>query len=115
MRGRGLVLVFPHIIPHPIRTLRIARGTHKPRPGHILKIPAERDALCVKQVDYGGDVLGDVHGVVVVESEILAPNGGEVVGLRRVRVRVVFGEQDALPLEVGDVWVEDYFGVVLLV
>lgn len=51
--------------------------------------------------------------LVVVEAEVVAPDGGNVIWLRRVRLGVVICEEDALAFEVCDVRVVDYFGEVL--
>jgi hypothetical protein len=51
--------------------------------------------------------------LVVVEAEVVSPYGGDVVGLGGVRLGVVFRQEDALVLEVDDVWIVDHFGEVL--
>jgi len=54
-----------------------------------------------------------MYGVVVVQAEIIASDGGNIVGLARMGVGIVSVEQDALPLEVGDALVDRDLGKVL--
>ena len=54
-----------------------------------------------------------MYGVVVVQAEIIASDGGNIVGLARMGVGIVSVEQDALPLEVGDALVHRDLGKVL--
>lgn len=51
----------------------------------------------------------------MVEAEVVAPHGGDVVGLGGVRLGIVFGQGNALVFEVKDVWVLHNLGEVLWV
>lgn len=49
----------------------------------------------------------------MVESEVVATYRGEVVGLRRVGLGVVFGKRDAFSFQVGKMGLFDDLGEVL--
>lgn len=63
---------------------------------HILLVVAPRDAFILEQVDDGRYIVGYLGEVVVLHPEVVAADGRDVVGLRRVRERVVVGESDAM-------------------
>lgn len=76
--------MLPHIgirLCHLIAVL----DAREARVGHILLVAAPRDALLVQQVSNARHVCGQRVGVVVVDAEIVAADGGDVVGLGRVR------------------------------
>lgn len=54
-----------------------------------------------------------MYRAVMIESEVVAANGCDIVGLRGVRMRVVLGEEDALAFEVGEMRVTNDFCIVL--
>lgn len=110
----GFLLVLAHVVPFA-RSLSFSRYSHVPRPREILKVPAPGDALRVQHIDYRRHVLGYFYDIVMVEAEVVATDGGQVVGLRGVGVRVVLRQGDTVSFEVGKLRVENDFGVVLQV
>lgn len=112
-RTERQVLVLPDVVPCASRALPVARDAHETGPGLVLKVAAKGNALGVQHVDDSGYVVGDVYGVVMVQAEVVAADGCDIVRLGGVRLGVVLGEQDPLPLEIGDVRIEDDLGVVL--
>lgn len=110
-----IILVFANVIPPSIPRAPFTSEPHEPRARLVLKVPSPAYSLGVEQVYYRGYIPGYSDVLVVVEAEVVAPYRGDVVGLGGVRLAVVFREEDALALEVDDVWVVDYLGEVLSV
>lgn len=110
-----ILLVFANIIPlaAPSATAPLARNTHISRTGYVLKVSSKGYTLRIKQINDGRDIDWDVYRFVMVEAKVIAADGCKVVWLRRVRLGIVLGQEDALALEVGDIRVFDDFGKVL--
>lgn len=49
----------------------------------------------------------------MVHAEVITPDGRDIIWLRGMRLGVEFGEQDALPFQVGEVVVLDNLVEVL--
>lgn len=107
------VLVFPHIVPCAVPSLSIAIVPHVPRAGHVLKVTCPAYVPVIQQVHHCRDVLRDMNHVIVIEAPIIPTDGGQVVWLGWMGVRIEPREQDALPLQVGDARLQDNLGIVL--
>lgn len=107
--------MFANVIPTSVPRTPLAPNTHEPGARLVLKVPSPTDPLRGEQVHYRGYVLWYADVLVVVEAEVVTRHGSNVIGLRGVRLGVVFCQKDALAREVDDVWIVDYFGEVLSV
>lgn len=54
-----------------------------------------------------------MNGVIVIEAKVVSSHGGDVVGLRRVGLRIVLCQEDAFPFQVGKVGLFNRFGEIL--
>lgn len=113
--GEGVILVFANVVPTSVPRAPLAAKPHEPGARLVLKVPSPAYPLGVEQVYYGGHILGYSDVLVVVEAKVVAPYRGDVVRLGGVRLGVVFRQEDALALEIDEVWVIDNFGEVLSV
>lgn len=78
--------------------------TLEARVGHVLLVGAPRDALVLEKIDQGRDVGVNLLEVVVVATEGVTANGGDVVRHGRVSDTEVVVDADTLrrqPLQVG--------------
>ena len=73
--------MFANVVPPPITRAPLASLTHEARAWLVLKVPSPADAPRGEQVHYGGYILGYADVFVVIEAEVVAPYGGDVVGL----------------------------------
>lgn len=64
--------------------------------GHVLLVLSPRDLSGIKNIGNGGDVLGDLEVVVVVNTKVVSSNSGDVVTHGRVGNSKVVGKGDTL-------------------
>lgn len=107
-------LMFADIIPPPVPCATLTCEPQETRSRLIFEISSPAYPLRIEQVHDCRHVLRYADLVVVVEAEVVAPHGGDVVGLGGVRLGIVFCQEDALALEVKEVRVIDHLGEVLL-
>ena len=105
--------MLPDIVPCVSASRPVAGIAHVAWAWHVLEVAGPCHVLVLEQVDDGCDILRQAHPVVVIVAEVVAGEGSEVIGLARVSVGVVSGQQNALALQVDDAAVDDDLGVVL--
>jgi len=57
----------------------------------IFLIFGPADAFILQEIDEGGDVSGDLPEAVVVHAEVVAADGGDVIGLAGMGDAVIVG------------------------
>ena len=72
---------------------------------HIFLVGAPRDTLVIKQINNARDIGRDLLEVIVVTSECVSADRGDVVGHGRVSDTEVVVDTDALRCEPLQVWV----------
>lgn len=95
--------MLPNIVPAAVASGAIASLAHEARPGHVFEVALPRDVPVVQDVGHRRHVLRDADEAIVVKAEVVPADGGQVVGLAGVREGIVSGEEDALPLQGGEV------------
>lgn len=63
---------------------------------NILLVLSPRNVLGVKQIGDGGDVIGFLLEVIIVQAEVVTSSRGKVIGLRRVGGSEVVCEENTL-------------------
>ena len=91
--GRQRVM-FARVISVPVRVS--VSGAQVSIRGHIFHVRRPADALQIQEVDDGRDVAGNVDEVIGAETEEIASDSSNVVGLAGVGHGIVAREQYAL-------------------
>lgn len=90
-----------------------AAHVHVAGAGNTLKVASPRNVTRLEQVDYGGDVAINAHKVIVVETPVIASNGGQVIRLAGMCLSEVVGLENALLGQLSEGRVFFDFGEVL--
>jgi hypothetical protein len=104
-------MVLPDIVVRLGRLVDIALALEA-RVRHVFLVGTPRDTLVIKQIDNARDVGRNLLEVVVVASECVSADGGNVVGHGRVCHAEVVVNTDALGCEPLQVWVAK--GIVVI-
>ena len=88
-----IILMLPYIVGFILIVQRT--HTHIPRPWDMLHVLLPANPLCFKQIYNRRDVRRQPHDAIMVETEIVSANRGDVVGLGGVREPIEGGQEDA--------------------
>ena len=98
MGGIKSILVFPHIVPGVVAGRTVAEIAHVTRTREIFKVASPAHFFPLQDIRNGRDILGNADRVIMVEAEVVAAYGSEVIGLTWMCVAIVSSQQNALPL-----------------